>query len=336
MSTDSRRSGSPDGPTRAGRRRRVDTTGREGYNRAVTRHTFLNDIVFKLVFGSEDSAPLLRSLTNALLGLSGPDRITEIQILNPSIDKRYRDDKGSILDVKARDSTGRLLNIELQVCNHLAYVPRALYYLARLFGGQGAPGEGYEQLGKTIGISLLDFNLFPDRADLHSTYHFHDAVHGHRLTDLMEMHFIELVKFRDDKPRALMTPFEKWLHVLKFGELYERGDAPLPRELENEEGIVMAIDRLRRAWADDDLREYIESREKARMDEVSRLHHARNEGKAEGRAEGKAEGKAEGRAEGKAEGRAEGVRDAARRMLETGMDRETVCRVLDLAPEDLA
>ncbi len=57
--------------------------------------------------------------------------------------------------------------------------------------------------------------------DLHSTYRLHDRRHDRELTDLLELHFLELVKFRRDKPHELRTPFEKWLHVLKFGDLYE-------------------------------------------------------------------------------------------------------------------
>lgn len=314
----------------------------------MARHTFLNDVIFKIVFGAEGSSGLVRALINALLGLSGPERITEIEILNPHVDKRYVDEKGGVLDVKARDSAGRLYNIELQVGDELAYVPRVLYYLTRLFAGQAAPGDYYGDLGKTIGISLLDFRLFNDRTDLHSTYRLYDESHGHRLTDLLEVHFIELVKFRQDKPHSLQTPFERWLHILKFGEIYESGSEPLPPELAQEEGIEMAMDRMRTAWANDDLREWIEFRDKARMDEKNRLEYARRTGLAEGLEKGREEGREEGREKGREEGlekgreeglekgRLDGLRDAARRMVDEGMSRDTVCRVLGLAPSDLS
>ena len=286
-----------------------------GYNQGMARHTFLNDVIFKIVFGAEGSPDLVRALINALLRLSGPERITEIEILNPHVEKRYVDEKGGVLDVKARDSMGRLYNIELQVGNELAYVPRVLYYLTRLFSGQAAPGDYYGDLGKTIGISLLDFQLFNDRDDLHSTYRLYDTLHEHQLTDLLEVHFIELVKFRQGKPHSQQIPFERWLHILKFGEVYESGSEPLPAELAQEEGIEMAIDRMRTAWANDELREWIEFRDKARMDEKNRLEYARRAGLAEGRLDG--------------------LREAARKMVDEGMSRDAVCRALGLAPTDL-
>ena len=278
------------------------------------RHTFLNDIIFKIVFGATDDRDLLRALINALLNLSGENRILDIEILNPHVEKRYVDEKGGVLDVKARDSAGRLYNIEVQVCDEQAYVPRALYYLTRLFSEQVLRGDCYDDLNKTIGISLLDFTLFDDRTELHSTYRFFEEEHHHRLTDLLEIHFIELVKFRRDKPHSLMTPFEKWLHLLKFGDIYESGAEPLPEALIQEEGIAMAFEKMKTAWASDELREWIEFREKARLDYLSGLEHARRKGKIEG----------------KIEGITEGLQTAARRMLDQGMDPQTVRQIIGL------
>ena len=54
------------------------------YNEAaMERLSLLNDILFKIVFGSESSRPVLRALLNALLGFSGEGRIVDLEILNP-------------------------------------------------------------------------------------------------------------------------------------------------------------------------------------------------------------------------------------------------------------
>jgi hypothetical protein len=60
----------------------------------------MNDILFKIVFGTEQSEPVLRPLLNALLGLMGENRIVQLQILNPFIGKSFADDRGVILDVR--------------------------------------------------------------------------------------------------------------------------------------------------------------------------------------------------------------------------------------------
>jgi len=70
----------------------------------VTSYSLLNDIIFKIVFGTDANRPLLRALLNALLGLTGSKRITDLTILNPLIDKEFFIDKDAILDVRARDA----------------------------------------------------------------------------------------------------------------------------------------------------------------------------------------------------------------------------------------
>ena len=58
-----------------------------------------SDIVFKQVFGQEESKPILRVFLNDVLGLDikSADQIT---LLNPTIDPKYLDDKMCILDVR--------------------------------------------------------------------------------------------------------------------------------------------------------------------------------------------------------------------------------------------
>ncbi|MEW6281023.1 MAG: hypothetical protein AB1758_20585 [Candidatus Eremiobacterota bacterium] len=88
---------------------------------------------------------------------------------------------------------------------------------------------------------------------------------------------IELSKFRRDKPHDLRTPFEKWLHVLKFGGIYE-SPGPVPEELRQEEGIEMALDSMRRALAGDEVREMLEARMQAIRDDATRLECALQQG----------------------------------------------------------
>ena len=83
----------------------------------------------------------------------------------------------------------------------------------------------------------------------------------------------------------------------------------------------MALNAMQRARMSDEVREMMEIRERAAHDEATRLERAVRE--------------AEGVAEGVAEGEARGVREAARRMLAAGMDRDVVLRTLGL-PADMA
>ena len=51
---------------------------------------------------------------NAILADDLVAPISEVEILNPYNDKEFLDDKLSVVDVKAKDSGGRLYQIEIQ------------------------------------------------------------------------------------------------------------------------------------------------------------------------------------------------------------------------------
>lgn len=248
----------------------------------MTRVSLRNDIIFKYVFGYEENEKILRSLLNAILGFKGDSRIVSLTFLDSINLSEFLKDKFSILDVKAKDHTGKRYNIEMQVRVDRSYVARAIYYHDKLYTGQLRRGIKFEKLHKTISISILNYNLLEHERDLHNIYRYANIRTGSELTDLKEMHFIELVKFRKDTPSHLRSKFEKWLHVLKFGERYLDDPEKMPDELKMEEEIYMAINQMKKASAEPRVRALIEAREKALHDEASRLFQAREDGREEG------------------------------------------------------
>jgi len=74
--------------------------------RTVKHPGILNDVLFKIVFATEAGKPILQALLNALLDLNGPQKIVSLELINPISEKEYIDEKGPILDLKARDNSG--------------------------------------------------------------------------------------------------------------------------------------------------------------------------------------------------------------------------------------
>lgn len=240
-------------------------------------YSIINDIIFKIVFAKEENKRLLMALLNAILGYSGLTAITDITILNPSIDKETVKEKHSILDIKAVDGQAHRYNIEVQLKPAKDYIVRTVYYLSKLFGDQLEAGGRYQDLAMTIGISITDFKLFDYTPDLHNTFRLLNVKSGAELTDKLELHYIELIKYDKDKPYKEMTKFEKWLYLLKFSELYQDRLSPIPEALKNEEEIVMAIEAYRHAVADNYVKELIDFRRKASIDEASRIEESNRE-----------------------------------------------------------
>jgi len=77
------------------------------------------DIAFKKVFGTEDNKDLLISLINSIVGEE--DQVVGVTLLNPYNQKSFKDDKLSILDIKAEGSDGKKFNIEIQISDEADY-----------------------------------------------------------------------------------------------------------------------------------------------------------------------------------------------------------------------
>ncbi|MDR0701338.1 MAG: Rpn family recombination-promoting nuclease/putative transposase [Azoarcus sp.] len=133
-----------------------------------------SDEVFKMLFGDEQDTEILIAFLKAVLPLPGDD-YDEITIMNPFLPGEVLGDKIGILDLRVKTKTGKQIDVEIQVANHIAFKARILYYLTRLFTSQIAEGEDYSALKSTIGVVITDFVCIADSADYHNVYCFCDC-----------------------------------------------------------------------------------------------------------------------------------------------------------------
>ena len=168
--------------------------------------------------------------------------------------------------------------------------------------------------------------VLPD-PDIYNKYLIKHDKTNRVLTDLLEYHFVELSKFDGDKPTKLRSKFEKWLHILKFGNYYRSID-DLPEELRSEEGICEVISNMSNANTDEITRHELFARDMFLSDLATDLDAARREGREEGIEEGMLKGRAEGIEKGIEKGRDEGeiqrAKKVALRMLNDGLSPEIV------------
>jgi predicted transposase/invertase (TIGR01784 family) len=120
----------------------------------------------------------------------------------------------------------------------------------------------------------------------HSTFALLESTSKTRLTDLLEIHFIEFPKF-EEISFDLNNPLHRWLLFLK-----EDISGDLLREVRRMDVILnQAEEKLLRLSADPETRREYELREKALSDERSRLEDAREKGIVEGIEIGEKKGK---------------------------------------------
>ena len=180
------------------------------------------DCVFKALLGSESNRALLIHFLNAILGPALPAPITEVEILNPYNDKKFLDDKLSIVDVKARDQRGCLHQIEIQLLAHRDLLARILYTWADLYSGQLHSGEDYRTLKPTYAIWLLGEDLLRERSESIHEFRLRDRA-GRLLLDHGGIWLLELNKFHTD---AVHTEQDRWLKFFKDGERLDADALP--------------------------------------------------------------------------------------------------------------
>lgn len=238
------------------------------------RRTLLNpkiDFVFKKIFGSEEHPEILISFLNAVLKPVKP--IVSVDIKNSDLEKDYIEDKFSRLDVKATTSNKEIINIEIQLKNEYNMIQRSLYYWSKLYEEQLSEGDRYDKLCRTICINILDFKyLKNDR--FHNGYRLKEIETNEELTDLEEIHFIEIPKLKTFKSaEEIVDLLEGWVEFLRDPE----SEVVRTLEMSNKE-IREAKDELYRLSRSSKERELYYMREKSLKDEISALANAEEKG----------------------------------------------------------
>jgi predicted transposase/invertase (TIGR01784 family) len=203
-----------------------------------------------------------------------PD-ITSVDILNPNIEASELTGKYIILDVLARDGDGHCYNVEIQVRRYGAWHKRGLFYLARTLGTQLDAGEDYQYLRASVGLHLLDFDLFTatENERRQAVWRFEmrdEAQPDISLGNILQMNLIELNKA--DRMGLESGPLSAWITFFKHWQ------EELIMANVSHDPVKKAMSRIREPSADEEARRLAFVRERALRDEVSLLNDAKREG----------------------------------------------------------
>lgn len=180
------------------------------------------DFAFKQVFGRKGNERILTAFLNAMLDLPAERRIRAVELLNSEIFREHIEDKSSRLDIVAETETGVRINIEIQLTNKYDMINRTLYYWARMFAAQLSKGRPYTELAKTITINILNFHLLEQTEEFHSCFQLYERRKKFPLTDVMEIHIVELpklmVQWRKGQVSSREDALVRWLLLLEAGE----------------------------------------------------------------------------------------------------------------------
>ena len=136
-----------------------------------------------------------------------------------------------------------------------------------------------------------------------------------------------LMKYDKNIPIEKQSRFERWLNILKFGELYADDLLELPEILKNMEGVRFVMERIKYGKSDRELQCILESRRMAEHDRVTDLKLAELSGIEKGIKKGIKEGELRGLTRGKME--------TAKKMLNEGFDVKIILKITGLSEKEI-
>ncbi|KYH35299.1 PD-(D/E)XK nuclease family transposase [Clostridium tepidiprofundi DSM 19306] len=239
----------------------------------------LNDFIFKKLFGENEVKDNLIAFLNAVLDRKDRDRLVTLEIIdNKELTREMMEDKTGILDVRAKTEDGTQLNIEVQLTDQRNMDKRTLFYWGRLFNEGISKGEDYRKLCKVITINILNFNYLPLNK-FHSKFHlWEDDEKDYMLTDLVEIHFIEVLKFNELKEKNLKEDkLQRWLTFFNK----DISEETLKELMDMDQDIRKVEERLEYLSSDKKTIELYKAREKSLHERANMISSAKEEGREE-------------------------------------------------------
>jgi predicted transposase/invertase (TIGR01784 family) len=240
-----------------------------------------NDFVFKKIFG--ENLNILKDFLGAVLDLPAED-YQDLMVVDPNLDREYIDDKLGVLDVKVTTSSGKMLDIEVQVRPQRSIWKRMLFYTSKMIVEQVKSGDHYDRINRAISILIADFVMIKENGAYHNCFRLYDEKTGARFPESLEINTLELPKIQ----KADGTQLGNWMQFFRATTKEEFMDVSQTNPAINE-----AWGHIRVLSGDERARALADAREKARMDLASYISDAQYEGHQKGLQEGRQEGRQE-------------------------------------------
>ena len=262
---------------------------------------------------------VLEGLVTVLLN----EPIKIVELLESESNQEHENDKFNRVDIKAKNSKGELIIVEIQQTHELYYLQRILYGVSKAVTEHISMGDNYNTVKKVYSINIIYFDLGKG-----SDYVYHGT------TQFVGIHTGDKLQVSEKQKKALLiqevedifpeyyiirvnefnkvatTPLEEWIAYLKTGEIKDDTTAP---------GLQEAKQKL--------IYDNMSSREQAayrsHLDAMLAQQNALGAATRTGHIEGFAEGQAKTQAL------------HVRKMKETGLSNEIIRNVTGLSDEEI-
>ena len=268
---------------------------------------------------------ILESLVSTIIG--EPVQIT--QLLESESNRQHKNDKVNRVDIKALNSLGEIILVEIQFAEDLNFLQRIVYSTAKTITEHIKIGQDYQNVKKVFSINILYYNLGYGEDYLYHGQSELLGVHtGDRLLlknkktlpglrhDAMNDIFPEYYVVRAsqfDETQEPTNAEEEWMRYLKTG--YIDPDTKVP-------GLQKALERLKiTQMTEQEVKEYKDYQFNQRFEE-NVIEAARYRGEQEGYEKGIEKGRKEEKLE------------IAQKMRTLGMDPAVIAQLTSIGCEE--
>lgn len=271
------------------------------------------------------------------------EEVKIVEILESESNQTSPDDKFNRVDIKAKNSKGEIIIVEIQNTRELYYLERILYGVAKAITEHISLGDRYYEVKKIYSISILYFDIGKGEDYL---YHGQNNFIGVHTNDRLEIStkeknaivrklpaqiFPEYFLIRvNEFNKVAVTPLEEWVEYLKSGCIHPDTKAP---------GLEEARRKLIYYNMSAEEQHAYDEHLSAIMIQNDVLDGAKLEGLEEGRMigleEGKKEGLKKGLEKGLEEGKKEGMKEMARNLKKLGVPVEIIIQSSGLSKEEI-
>ena len=274
---------------------------------------------------------ILEGLISVLL----EEDVKIVELLESESNQKSEDDKFNRVDIKAKNSKGHLIIVEVQLTRQLYYLQRILYGTCKAITEHINIGEKYDQVKKVYSISILycDYGRGDDYVyhgetrfkgihtgnDLLVSTKEEGVIVPHLPREVFPEYYLVRVNVYDKIPE---TPLDEWIEYLKTGKVKEDTRTPGLQEVKEKLRYLSMSAKERRAYDE-------------HMDNIMVQNDVLDTARDEGLAEGLEQGLEQGLRQGLEQGRAEGVASVVKNLIRTGMDVDVVSAATGLSAQEI-
>lgn len=274
------------------------------------------DWAMKTLLRDKANFDILEGFLSAVLR----QEVSVLEILESESNVPEMEQKLNRVDILIQDQQKRYVIIEVQNCHVTAYLERILFGVSKVIVDNVKSGEDYREISKVISISILYFNLglgedyvFYGNTEFRGLHDNKPLIFRRRRADktleklksqeiFPEYYLINVERFADE----MKTDLDEWIYLFKH--------AALPAHC-HAKNLPLAGEKLDVLKMSSEERQHYEQYLMAVVNEQDAIETALNKGLQQGLEKGR--------------------KEIAQKMLEAGMDIETIATMTDLNPSEI-